>query len=69
MIDAYQLNSVLDECGVRRAWKIAYVVLDKDSYEVLKFSETVAVNRGFIGRVFQDEVKAFNWLVSENSTV
>lgn len=66
--NAYSINSVLDQFGVSRRWKIAYVVLDEKAYETLKFAETVAINRGFRGKVFQDEVEAYNWLVSKTST-
>lgn len=60
--NAYEINSTLDECGIRKSWKIAFVNLDKDSYQDIEFGETVAVNRGFELKVFPSEAAARAWL-------
>ena len=62
-VKAYEINSTLAECGVQRGWKIAFVNLDSDSFQDVKFAETVAVNRGFDIAVFRSEEVARNWLV------
>jgi hypothetical protein len=59
---AYKINSTLSECGVQPSWKIAFVNLDKDSYQEIEFGETVAVNCGFIIKIFPTEDAAREWL-------
>ena len=58
----YKINSTLAECGVKPSWKIAFVNLDKDSYREIEFGETVAVNRGFIIKIFPTIDAARTWL-------
>ena len=60
--DAYEINSTLEECGLRKSWRIAFVNLDAESYEDIEFGETVAANRGFQLRVFPSEEVALAWL-------
>lgn len=60
--DAYQINSSLEECGIQREWKIAFVNLDQDSFQEVKFAETVAVNRGFNVSVFNKQENALKWI-------
>lgn len=62
-LEALLINSSLDQCGVQRAWKIAFVNLDRDSFQDVKFAETVAVNRGFNLGVFRSEDVARHWLL------
>jgi hypothetical protein len=62
-LDAFLINSSLDECGVHRGWKIAFVNLDKASFQDVKFAETVAVNRGFNIGVFSNVDNARKWLL------
>ena len=53
---------MLHAAGCRR---LAYVVLGGDeALTALKFGETVAVNRGQVTRVFEDEPSAIDWLLS-----
>ena len=53
---------LLREAGCRR---LAYVVLGGDAaLQALKFGENVAVNRGQLTRVFDDEAAAIAWLTS-----
>ena len=59
---AYKINSTLAECGVRPSWKIAFVNVDKDSYQGIEFGETVAVNFGFTIKIFSTEDAARAWL-------
>jgi len=61
-VKAYEINSTLAECGVQRGWKIAFVNLDADSFQEVKFAETVAVNRGFDVSIFRSEDAARDWL-------
>lgn len=61
-LSAFQINSTLEDCGVQRGWVIAFVNIDPDSYQDIKFAETVAVNRGFTVKVFNNTDKARMWL-------
>ena len=61
--DGYDINSTLEECGVEKTWKIAFVNLDADSYHDIQFGETVAVNRGYWLRLFSTENDAMAWLL------
>ena len=56
---------ILHEAGCRR---LAYVVLGgPEALQALKFGETVAVNRGQVTRVFDDESLAIAWLLGRES--
>lgn len=44
--------------------KIAYVDIDQANYEVNKFGELVATNRGANARSFYEEATALDWLLS-----
>ena len=60
--NAYEINSTLEACGVQRDWRIAFINTDAKSYTDIKFAETVAVNRRFNVRVFQNVDDARTWL-------
>ena len=45
-LEAYEINTNLSALGVKRGWKIAFVSLDPDSIENIRFGATFAVNRG-----------------------
>ena len=61
-VSAYEINTTLAKCGVRSGWMIAFVALDPDSYDEVKFCETIAVNRGFQVGVFANEEAGRQWL-------
>lgn len=58
----FQVVSALEELGVPKAWKMAYVNLDPKSRQALQFSETMAARKGFQARVFDNEQEAHDWL-------
>jgi hypothetical protein len=60
--NGYRINSTLQECGVQRSWRVAFVNLDRRSFRDVKFGETVARNRGFSVKVFSNEDEARAWL-------
>ncbi len=63
--ESYLFAGSLDRFGVRRSDKIA-ILIDPDIPEQRsrqRFSETVAVNRGFDIQVFGDETEAVKWLL------
>ncbi len=52
---------MLHDAGCRR---LAYVVLGgRESLQAIRFGEDVAVNRGQVTRVFEDEASAIAWLL------
>lgn len=52
---------MLHDAGCRR---LAYVVLGgRESVQAIKFGEDVAVNRGQVTRVFEEEATAIAWLL------
>lgn len=56
---------ILREAGCRR---LAYVVLGgTEALQALKFGETVAVNRGQVTRVFDNEPAAIAWLLGRET--
>jgi len=63
VLDAFLINSCLDEYGVQRVWKIAFVNLDQASFPEVKFAEMIAINRGFDLAVFDSEESARRWLM------
>ena len=63
--NAYRINSQLSEWGVRPGWRIAFVNLDSESLANMQFGETVAVNRGFDLKVFDNVDDARKWLSNQ----
>ena len=59
---AGMFKAKMKKYGIEENWKIGFVNLDPDVHQDLYFSETVAVNRGFLCRVFDNEMKAREWL-------
>jgi hypothetical protein len=48
--------------GILRGLRVAFIDREADQYAENMFGETVAVNRGAVGRVFRDEAAAIMWL-------
>ncbi len=61
-LDTYETMSTLDQYGISRDWKIAYVNSDPDCRQDLMFMMAVADNRGFLVRLFGEEDEARKWL-------
>jgi hypothetical protein len=51
-----------DTFGWQRAFRVAKVYLDEKRFVDGHFVETVADNRGYRFKVFQNEVEAMTWL-------
>lgn len=65
-IEAYDINTVLNEAGVTRKHKIAWVVSDSSHLESMSFAETVFRNRARSRvRAFTDKTSAKCWLLKE----
>lgn len=61
-VDGYDLQSLYRQYGIDQRYRIAWVELNEDARSVLEFVETVLVNRGLPGRLFETEAEARAWL-------
>ena len=66
VFDIYQVAANLDEFGLKRNVKLAFVY--KNNNIDLQFFETVANNRGFLVRFFEDTHDAVGCIQSTNRT-
>ena len=63
-LDAYEIVVDSQEYGWSRSFRLAYVDLNTDSCSDSLFTETVAVNRAFQLKVFDNEHDATEWLLN-----
>ena len=63
VVDAYELAGNPQAFGFDYDLKLASVYLHRDRFEGSKFAETVATNRGFNVKVFNEEEAALAWLL------
>jgi len=63
-IDIYQIVTNSEQYGWRHDLKMALVDLNRDSLADSQFTETVAVNRAYRVRAFDNERDASEWLLS-----
>lgn len=63
-LDAYQISTNLENLGLRKNWKIAFVNQDLESLTDIQFAEIVAQNRGINARMFNQEAEAWTWISS-----
>lgn len=66
LMHAFDLSNKPEQLGWMRSLRIAIARLEGTPVDELRAVETVAVNRGFPMRVFEDESAAKDWLLSEN---
>ena len=64
-VDGYDLHALFREYGIDHRYRIAWVELNEDARSVVEFVETVLVNRGLPGRLFDNESEARAWLFSD----
>lgn len=60
---SFQIGALAEEFGWSRKFRLAVVTLDKESMKANLFTETVAVNRGFDVKIFDNEQDAKSWLL------
>jgi hypothetical protein len=63
-LDAYTLVTGSEDYGWSRSFKLAFVDLNAESHEDSLFTETVAVNRAYLMKVFDNEQDATEWLLN-----
>lgn len=64
-VDSYEIVDQSREYGWDHNFRLAFVAMDDDSAEDVKFTETIAVNRAYAVRQFTDETEAEAWLLAE----
>lgn len=64
-LDGYDHARLYRELGIDGRYRIAWVELEPDAIDMASFIETVLVNRGLPGRVFENEADAREWLLGE----
>lgn len=68
-MEAHDTYKVLNEAGVTRKHRIAWIVDNPTKIESMLFAETVLKNRTFTGaRVFTDATSAKRWLLNTRET-
>jgi hypothetical protein len=65
---AYSIADLPEEYGWSRSFKLAIVDLNEEYRKGNTFIETVAVNRGYDVKVFENEKDAKDWLLVKNET-
>jgi hypothetical protein len=62
-MDMYMLIEEIQKLGLTDL-QIAFVDKELSQYDLNKFAETVAVNRGIYGKIFNSEREAERWLLT-----
>lgn len=57
----YNILEILHGAGIDQSWTGA-IVVSPTNFDHYKFIETIAINRGYIIKVFKDQKKATSWL-------
>ncbi len=63
--ETYELVRYIEDLGLAKDIRVAFVDRKPMQYAINKFAETVANNRGFCGKVFFTEQSAETWLLAE----
>jgi len=62
VMDGIDLGQLLQESGITGEYQIAWVELNAEAFEAIRFLETVLINRYFNVRLFSSETEAKLWL-------
>ena len=66
LMHAFDLSNNPERLGWVRSLRIAVVRIEGTPFDELRAVETVAVNRGFPMRIFEDEENAKTWLLADD---
>ena len=66
-LDSFEMVTESRDYGWTHAIKMAIVDLNRRSYEDSLFTETVAVNRSYSVKVFDNEADALEWLLDHTA--
>jgi hypothetical protein len=62
-VSAYELASNPERFGLGNNFRLAVIYLYEDRRNDSQFAETVAANRGYKVKIFDDEESALQWLI------
>ncbi|MDJ0939376.1 MAG: hypothetical protein QNJ00_06400 [Woeseiaceae bacterium] len=65
IVEGYDHAELFRELGIVQNYRIAWVELNEEARSAPKFIETVLVNRGLPGRLFDSVIEAREWLMSD----
>ncbi len=68
VMDGIDLGQLLQDSGITGKHRIAWVELNADAFEAIRFLETVLINRYFNARLFASEAEAKRWLADGQDT-
>ena len=64
--DSVRHSELFHELDINIKYQIAWVELNPEAFESIKFIETVLYNRGLPGKLFKDIDEAKTWLLSDD---
>ena len=65
-MDSMNHTKLFSDFSISRKYKIAWVELNREAVDSVKFLETVLLNRGLLnGQLFHDVDEAKRWLLAE----
>ena len=65
-MDAMNHAKLFQDLSITRKYQIAWVELNREAVESIKFVETVLLNRGLLnGKLFHDVAEAKRWLLAQ----
>lgn len=63
-MDAFNHTKLFEDFNITQRYKIAWVELNREAVESVRFLETVLLNRGMLnGKLFHDLAEAKDWLL------
>ena len=65
IFDGFETARMMRERNIDHRYRIAWVECNTDALDVIKFVETVLINRSLPGRLFPDEASAKTWLFED----
>jgi len=63
VLDSYTIANNIEKLGLGKGFKVALFDTNEESRKDNKFTETVATNRGYLVKVFDNEQGALSWLL------
>jgi hypothetical protein len=65
-MDAMNHTKLFQDFSITRKYQIAWVELNREAVDSIKFVETVLLNRGLLnGKLFHDVAEAKRWLLAQ----
>lgn len=68
ILDGYQHADLFRSLGITNKYRVAWVEFNPDARESTYFVETVLINRGLPGRLFDSVAEAMDWLLRDDKS-